>query len=798
MKKLAICLCLILFTFANNLLFAQTKLIVGTVVESESLKPISGATIRLVESNKGTYTSQSGKFRLQVPTGRQVLKISSIGYQTQKINLNEKSDSITIKLVPDPILMKSVQVTGDIDANQIIKRAIKRKEENLSRIKTFSGILYSKIVLEMSGSVYGAIDGQSNKLTLATNFGTGSIPSQYQMFLLENFSRNYIDYTKNIDHKSIIQRRQTANLDAAANILAIGEFREFMKDKVRFANAVFTTPLSNDAFDYYNFELEKRTILDDRYVYVINVIPNTSVYPVFKGKIYIVEGTYNLIEVDLKPSDESAISFVKDLNFNQKFEEIKRDIWFPTFFEVTGKAQVNILKGMLDVGTDFKATSIYSDMAVNEALPDSIYKQNVPRITVITSADSTNNKFWEQNSLRDISPKELNIYSTVDSLVTNAKKDSIAAEGFNYSYMPEFGFNRTSSVLLGLNLKANTGDFEFEGMGAYSFGQKKPYGYANLSYNIDSDDERSKFDITFGIYSNSETMGTDDTYPKIVHSIMSLLTHKEYYNFFKESGWSITANYENNGLEFWTEFEQARHFLLKNSTDRSIFQEKRYRSNPAADPGNYNVISFGSIFDGITITVQRNIFQYAYEFNAFYGQNHEKSKFFRGAEAKLRAFIPTFYTGYAPMSLDIDLHAGYTSKSTPLQYMYLMQTGFVFLGQNHSFISAPLGRFGGSEYASAAVHFNTQDLWWRALGLPLYEGRGLELIFSGLIGKYNNFNNKIYSSTGNKFYAEAGFGLDKIPTFVSNLIYLKAEFRWGVESLAKDRFGFALWASLPF
>jgi flagellin-specific chaperone FliS len=40
-----------------------------------------------------------------------------------------------------------------IEPSEIIRRAIERKQNNLSKIKTFSGKLYSKLSMELGGSI---------------------------------------------------------------------------------------------------------------------------------------------------------------------------------------------------------------------------------------------------------------------------------------------------------------------------------------------------------------------------------------------------------------------------------------------------------------------------------------------------------------------------------------------------------------------------------------------------------------------------------------------------------------------
>ena len=114
------------------------------------------------------------------------------------------------------------------------------------------------------------------------------------------------------------------------------------------------------------------------------------------------------------------------------------------------------------------------------------------------------------------------------------------------------------------------------------------------------------------------------------------------------------------------------------------------------------------------------------------------------------------------------------------------------------FYSAPIGVYGGNEYYTVHLNYNLTDLWWRAIGLPRFEGRGMDLILSGSSGRYISHPSSYYKQTGNDLYSEIGFGLSRIPTFISNVGYLSFDARWGLGPLAHDSFGWGLGITLPF
>ena len=52
-------------------------------VYSEANEPLVGATIRIVNDNKGTITDEQGKYELRLLQGLNRISVSTTGYQTE-------------------------------------------------------------------------------------------------------------------------------------------------------------------------------------------------------------------------------------------------------------------------------------------------------------------------------------------------------------------------------------------------------------------------------------------------------------------------------------------------------------------------------------------------------------------------------------------------------------------------------------------------------------------------------------------------------------------------------------------
>ncbi len=103
-KAAGIALCTL---FSATSLYAQ-QTITGTVTDAKG--PVSGATVSVKGTAKGTQTNASGSFTIQAAPG-EVLRISIVGYQTQEITVTS-AKSIKVSLNQDASALDEVVVTA--------------------------------------------------------------------------------------------------------------------------------------------------------------------------------------------------------------------------------------------------------------------------------------------------------------------------------------------------------------------------------------------------------------------------------------------------------------------------------------------------------------------------------------------------------------------------------------------------------------------------------------------------------------------------------------------------------------
>ncbi|MDQ3279138.1 MAG: SusC/RagA family TonB-linked outer membrane protein, partial [Bacteroidota bacterium] len=90
---------------------AQTRQVRGVVTDSVG-NPLSNVSVQVRNTNVGTRTNETGQFTLAVPAGSNVLVLSSIGYESQEVTIdNRENVSVTLSTARQTA-MQEVVVTA--------------------------------------------------------------------------------------------------------------------------------------------------------------------------------------------------------------------------------------------------------------------------------------------------------------------------------------------------------------------------------------------------------------------------------------------------------------------------------------------------------------------------------------------------------------------------------------------------------------------------------------------------------------------------------------------------------------
>ena len=107
---------LIMLVMCSFAAFAQRNAtITGTIVDAQMKDYLTGATVVVMGGTEGTIADANGSYRLTVPTGKQTIQYSFLGYITQEVEINLKANEIKvidIAMKSDTELLEGVVVSA--------------------------------------------------------------------------------------------------------------------------------------------------------------------------------------------------------------------------------------------------------------------------------------------------------------------------------------------------------------------------------------------------------------------------------------------------------------------------------------------------------------------------------------------------------------------------------------------------------------------------------------------------------------------------------------------------------------
>lgn len=764
-----------------NITYADV--ITGQIVDSKTKESVVSASVRLLGTSKGTYANREGIFKLPGVNKGDKLKFTAIGYQSETVVISDESN-LNIKLVPESVKMSEATVTDEIAVEEIIKRAVANKEANQKKIKTVEQSLFSKVKVELGGALYEF----ENPLP-----GTGDKELErdlWENIIAETYSKSYKDFEKKISKDVIIKRRNTANFKPEYNLISLSSFVNFYADEIGINNTRFTSPLSEDALDEYEFKLISRELYDDKFIYVIEFISVSNVYPGFVGTMSILEESYELTYIKAKPTSDDLIEFISNIEFEEKFEKMNSDYWYPTLLNTTGQLKVELLAGMFDFTATASAMTVVEDLKINQPLPDSIYKNPERRVVAAPDADSAATEFWANSSLINTTDKEREIYTKTDSLAKEfAALDSVREGSFKFDYSPYLRLNRVDGFTIGISPMLEISRyFNPEFFGAYAITSDNWYFGAKAKSRL-----LDYLQADIGFERNTNPISVNNNSDILLSSATSLFV-RDYYDWYLSDRVDGGLNFRYDNLTLRASYRNELISNIPNNNPKLISQYK-WRENRVIDEGRYEQYGIAAAYNNGG-NVKHSRLEYNLRAEYQMGNNLSTNENYDYLFGEVGAAVPIINTGFEPGNIYATIKTG-ISNDMPKHLLYRMNTQIVIFKIRDRFLSPDYTRFGGSEFLEIHTGLDFSDLLWRAIGLPKYRSRGLGLELNYSAGYYKQDEYNLYSGTNEKFYNEVGFNITKIPTFISPLIQLEAGFRWGIGELGNGNFGFGINVSSP-
>ena len=590
---------------------------ISGVVIDESGSPLPFATVYDEGTTNGTTTNANGNYVLTLSAGLHKVVAQYISYQRQvkSITVSDSRTTLNFQLLPEARVLKEVVIQADQGnpARQIIRKAIEKRKFYEKEVNAYACEVYIKGLQRLDKK-------PDRVLGMNVKADTGIV------YLSESISKMKFEQPDRINEVMISSKVSGNNnafsynqaSDMLINLYNNNFFVEGLSERS------FISPLSNNAFLYYNYQLAGVIEEDSMLINKIRIIPRRKTDPVFNGYIYIIEDSWRLHSVDVFLTKANGIEFIDSLSFRQIFAPLDYGIWMPISQRFAFKFKVLGFEG------SGHFTGIYRDYVVEpnyelyrkENLYQKTFEANHDEeelfqkkdftnavLTVQEGANERDSTYWKNVRPIPLTEIELTDYKIKDSikLIKESKpyKDSVdnvlnrfkVANLFlnGYTYFNSFKerYVNFPTLLEGLQYNAVEGlvanlEFSFQKRKdrqmIYQLSPSIRYGFENKQLQARVEGLRriniKKKEFVFGglgryIYQFNETKPIKD----FDNTYFTLVEGNNYARLYQKTFLDVGYQRELvNGVNFTGVLTYAYREPLQNHASCN-FQDKPFRSN---------------------------------------------------------------------------------------------------------------------------------------------------------------------------------------------------------------------------
>lgn len=300
------------FLTLSSTVLAQQK-IEGTVVDSETGKPIPFASLVIVGTSSGTSSNLNGEYSLVVPDSF-AIKVTCVGYES--FTINSLSETQLVKLKPVALQLPTAVVHNKaIDPTKIVRKAfasIAHNYDNQSFQQKFFYRHYSK-----TNSIYERLTEASVDVWKQNGYRI------IRKSVDEKAGMRVTHLRRSLDIKGMVQEQRPLWIGNILQADVVGYQTGARSNQLSFAMEAsnLKTDLAN-----YTFAFDGVTLYDGKEVYKINYkhkkdsLLTTSGYKVLpqaSGSVYITTDTYAIVKTEDEKYDD--VNTVRTSAYYRKF-----------------------------------------------------------------------------------------------------------------------------------------------------------------------------------------------------------------------------------------------------------------------------------------------------------------------------------------------------------------------------------------------------------------------------------------------------------------------------------------------
>lgn len=359
-KRIFKILWLVLTILAGFSLHVDSQILKGKITDKTGA-PVEYATVFIQELKQGTTANAKGDYEIKLPDGKYLVIFQSLGYEPVFANVIMAGKVIEKNVVLNEqyyeIPEVRISASGEDPAYAIMRKAVGMAPYYLNHIRHYKADVYLKgtlVVNKIPKIVQRSIRAEARSRSTGSSVSTGII-KEGDVYLMESY--NEIEFTAPDRYNQRVISFNSTFPEQDNNISPMDYIQASFYQPVIADMAI--SPLSPQAFSYYNFKYLGVTPQGNFTVNKIEVIPKRKSQQLFAGTIYIIDDLWCLHSVNLTNENIAG-----RIDIQQLYIQVGDEIWMP----VSHKFLINI--GILGFKADASyASSVkYKEVEVNEEL----------------------------------------------------------------------------------------------------------------------------------------------------------------------------------------------------------------------------------------------------------------------------------------------------------------------------------------------------------------------------------------------------------------------------------------------
>jgi hypothetical protein len=447
--------CLLLFLCVGSTQ-AQNNIVVSGKVTDSANMALPNVTVHLAGVAGGTLTNVNGSFSISATRWANAIELTHAGYEKLTVPLNKiQLTGLSFQLKQHVSLLDDVIIrVAAMDkepGRRFMKKVIAAKPGNdPNRFSNYSYRQYKRhevLVNNLDSAVRNNKGLKKLTINIYRSTDTANAKStQLPVYFSETISNKYHSILPAVEKENVLAKK-TLGLHTDDLLRKMDKFNfnfNVYDNWLIIFSQTYASPLSNTAFDYYNFYFSDSSMVNGKKQYRIHFAPRQQFERAFTGSFWINDSTYSISKIDMHLSKTANLNFINDIHYTQDYElsfdsATKQSVYMPHKYS----AVVDFETGAALIGLPVKTNKTAVRLIANNTVV-------IDHIQIGQNNDSIRNKmnqqalaepdkdetYWMQNRSDSLSGHEKNIYRMADSLKKNTTYRNetrlIAALGLGY------------------------------------------------------------------------------------------------------------------------------------------------------------------------------------------------------------------------------------------------------------------------------------------------------------------------------------------------------------------------------